>query len=93
MLRRALSWACCCYAVSAQDAECQSIGTICCALKYDGARNFFNQHDLRCEAPADDCGPTQEYDAQAATTGRDCWAWCNPPKNDQHFEFVNDFVQ
>mmetsp|Transcript_65293 Transcript_65293/g.143126 ORF Transcript_65293/g.143126 Transcript_65293/m.143126 type:complete len:269 (-) Transcript_65293:51-857(-) len=63
MLRRAIS-ACCCYAVRAQDAECQSSGTICCALKYDGARNFFNQQDLRCEAPADDCGPSQEYDAQ-----------------------------
>ena len=61
---RAISLAWCCHAVQSQDAECQSSGAPCCALKYSGARNFFNEQDLRCEEVADDCSSSQEYDPQ-----------------------------
>eukprot|EP00439_Symbiodinium_sp_Y106_P030955 s1083_g3.t1 len=50
--------------VIAQDADCSEGGALCCVLKYDGARNFFNSADSRCEAVAH-CGPSEDYDAQA----------------------------
>ncbi|CAK8998621.1 unnamed protein product [Durusdinium trenchii] len=50
--------------VAAQDSDCAADGALCCALKYGGEQNFFNQEQARCERVADDCTPTEEYDPQ-----------------------------
>lgn len=67
MLRRlffiSLAWL-----VSSQDQECsQQGGAVCCALKYDGSRNFYNTALGRCEVVVDTCTTKEEYDPATNT--------------------------
>lgn len=53
---------------SSQDHECFKQGDIvCCALKYDGSRNFFNTARGSCDEVVDTCATEEEYDPHTNT--------------------------